>query len=139
MKIAVYDSKNKDRLLGHYVYTGRIVGKAVRVSVIGPVYPSSYMGGGRSHITFEVDRRCHGTTRQIDQVTEETVTITRKCFITDIPLAELMKLRDFRLPDETVGEAVMRQKTARRSGYPTASQQIMDEYGSHPAFRSGDY
>lgn len=95
MKVAVYDSVNKDRLLGYYHYSGALVGMRLEVPI-----KSGFGGWPPERITFDYNFRTHSERRRIDAATEEVTTITRTCFTTDTPLVELMELSRFALPDE---------------------------------------
>lgn len=106
MKIAVYDSKNKERLLGQLDVNPRYLRPYAYVVPLMDQAPSTRVGQltqscSMKRLTFYPGVRRVSDTKVIDEATEETTIITRKCFLTDAPLSDLMKLDRFYLPDET--------------------------------------
>lgn len=110
MKIAIYDSKNKDRLLGQLDANPRYLREyAYEVPLFGQKPANTLPDRIKQQrsmkiLTFYPDVRQVSDTKVIDEATEETTVITRKCFLTDDPLFDLMKLDRFFLPDETSTE-----------------------------------
>lgn len=110
MKIAIYDSKNKERLLGHLDANPRYLREyAYEVPLFGQKPANTLSDRIKQQrsmkiLTFYPDVRQVSDTKVIDEATEETTVITRKCFLTDDPLFDLMKLDRFFLPDETSTE-----------------------------------
>lgn len=108
MKIAVYDSKNKERLLGqlevnpHYL---RAYAYMVPLMDQVPAYKTVPDHIHKSHsvkrLKFYPDVRRVSDYKVIDEATTQTTIIERKCFLTDVLLSDLMKLDRFFLPDET--------------------------------------
>lgn len=96
MKVAVYDSYNKDRLLGtldrdHGTWAVGGVLKCAYRSVTSPFGTRSTS----SDVFFTIDVRFHSRQQVIDPITTETTRWERRCLVTDAPLTELMRLRGF--------------------------------------------
>lgn len=120
MKIAVFDSKNKARLLGHLQMNSMPPGYRYEVPMMSPMdMRSLYLFDERPSVStthvivFDIDVRSESKAKQIDAATREITTFERKCFETSASLETLMKLDRFTLPGETEYEARSRRECAR--------------------------
>jgi len=108
MKVSVYDSKNRDRLLGTLSGVGALEneGDTIRLPLRSVISPTPWEPVARSaphtSITFQGATRTHVTQKAIDALTTETTEWARKCFVTQAPLVELMKLKEFTVAGGTL-------------------------------------
>lgn len=121
-KIAVYDSKNKERLLGHLdVGANHLQGMRYEVPLfsdvrrVGP--PAALSWPEIKTLVFDIDFRCTTTRRKIDAFTTEVVTFERKVLLTGVTLDTLMELKTFTLPAETERQASERRYVAANLDY----------------------
>jgi len=96
MKVSVYDSYNKDRLLGTLDHERDkwVVGDILKCAY----RPVTSPFGARStnpFVYFTIDVRFHSRQQVIDPITTETTRWERRCLLTDAPLTELMRLEGF--------------------------------------------
>lgn len=104
MKLAVYDSKNTDRLLGTLEYHGPVAeGRHYRFAVMQD--RSFY----QRHVAYneiarvvevQVRTKTDRKQRQVDPKTRETVITETTYLATSAPLEDLMKVKGFTLPKE---------------------------------------
>ncbi len=109
MKLAVYDAKNTDRLLGYLTDVPEIRGSSLTVSLMSNHdFVLAHLSQARGDepvryekVSFEVDTRAYLEFVQIDWATDVEHMYRRKCLRTDATLEMLMKLDCFMLPGET--------------------------------------
>lgn len=110
--LKVYDSVNKDRLLGTMEVPERIQGRIFCVTVMRPASLSEYVVLTRpipdsaDIIIFHLDRRQQSKRHQTSFYTSHILTDEWSVLETKAPLEVLMDVKGFRLPGETSSEAV---------------------------------
>ena len=83
MKISVYDSVNKDRLLGHLQYDGPL--------------SASFLSSFYSPVLFEITHRQSTVERQLNLLTYEITTFETTALATPSTLEELIRIPDFKV------------------------------------------
>jgi hypothetical protein len=142
MKIAVYDKKNTDRLLGYIEdYNGTVdVGRIWSMPIIEKVSVAQYYNPYRrppvvSKVEFRVAVRSNTTQRQVDRLTCEKVTKEVTVFTTDAPLSELRELRGFKFPQVSSSEEIKRPYYHSYTAQRMADEATQRRYEEHRAAR----
>jgi hypothetical protein len=125
MKLPVYDTVNKSRLLGYLNHEGSLLGVTLKVSlpyqdgwhwplVLATAYAPPPLRQHYTSIVFDIDVQQESNAEQIDDATRKITTIERKVLLTKATLETLMKLDRFVLPGETAEQSAFRHHSSGR-------------------------
>lgn len=110
--LKVYDSVNKDRLLGTMEVPERIQGMIFRAPVMTRIPPVDFFStipvrDDIEAVSFHLERRKKAKRHQTSFYTSHVLTEEWTVLETKAPLNVLMDVKGFRLPGETISEVYL--------------------------------